>query len=65
MKNLVLVVAILALAVIAVSVLAPGNPLSRLFRSKKVVVVTGTNRQAALIRRHPIIISSRALNRSL
>ena len=65
MKNLVLVVAILVLVAIAVSVLAPGNSLSRLFRSKEVVVVTGTNRQAALIRRHPIIISSRALNRSL
>jgi len=36
MKNLVLVVAILTFAVIAVSVLAPGNPMSRLFRSKEV-----------------------------
>ena len=43
MKNIVLVVAILVLAVVAVSALAPGNPLSRLFRSKEAVVVTPSN----------------------
>ena len=48
MKNIVLVVAILALAVIAVSVLAPGNPLSRLFLSKEVVVVTPNNDDSSL-----------------
>ena len=48
MKNIVLVVAILALAVVAVSVLAPGNPLSRLFRSKEAVVVTSSNDDSSL-----------------
>ncbi len=48
MKNIVLVVAILALAVVAVSALAPGNPLSRLFRSKEVVVVTSDNDESTL-----------------
>ena len=43
MKNIVLIVAIVALGVIAVSAVAPGNPLSRLFRSKEVVVVTPSN----------------------